>query len=364
MKRAWRNNRDALLFLSPFLLSFTIFFLYAFVNALRYSFTDYNLFNTPSWVGLTNYVRVFRDPDFIRAIVNTLAYSFIVTAVQTFLALLLAVLLNQKLRGIPFFRTLYYLPSILSSAAVTLIFLWLWQRNGFINYSLTWLNEHAFVILGFLVLFTFLQMMQVLVERSKQRTVSLFDPAFATLSLILALIITALLVTTGWLPLRDVAPLDRVWLNTRERFLGLPIPLWAIMIQNIYTTIPGFMLLFLAGLQDVPKSMTEAAAIDGANVLQRFWLITVPLLRPVSFLVVTLSLIGTLQLFDQVELYGDAAPLESKITLAYYVYQAAFPEASASRIGEASAAALILGLLTLLVVLVQRGVGIKEEGYR
>jgi multiple sugar transport system permease protein len=364
MRRAWRNNRDALFFLLPFLLSFTIFFLYAFVNALRYSFTDYNLFNTPSWVGLSNYLRIFRDPNFIRALINTLAYSIIVTAVQTFLALLLAVLLNQKLRGIPFFRTLYYLPSILSSAAVTLIFLWLWQRNGFINYSLTWLNEHLYILLGFVVLFIFFQLALVFVERTRLRQASFTDPALATLSLLLAVVATALLATTGWLPVREVAPVERVWLNTRNQFLGLPIPLWAIMIQNIYTTIPGFMLLFLAGLQDVPKSMTEAAAIDGANVLQRFWLITVPMLRPVSFLVVTLSLIGTLQLFDQVQLYGENVPLQSRITLAYYVYQAAFPEASASRIGEASAAALILGLLTLVVVLVQRRLGIKEEGHR
>ncbi len=361
--KQWRTNRDAFLFLLPFLCSLGVFFVYAFLNALRYSFTDYNLFNDAAWVGLKNYARIFRDPLFIRALTNTLAYSLIVTAVQTSLALLLATLLNRPLRGIGFFRTLFYLPSILSSAAVTLIFLWLWQRGGFVDQALGYMNRHLWVVLGFLALFSLCQPLQVAYERVRGRSASLFDPALSTLSLLAAVLVTWTLVGLGVLPLREVAPVDQVWLNTRRQFLGLPVPLWAIMVQNIYTTIPGLMLLYLAGLQDVPRSLTEAAAIDGANRVQRFFRVTVPLLRPVSFLVVTLSLIGTLQLFDQVALYGDAAPLEAKITLAYYVYDAAFPSASVSRIGEASAAALMLGLLTLGVVVAQRSLGLKEGGY-
>jgi len=103
--------------------------------------------------------------------------------------------------------------------------------------------------------------------------------------------------------------------------------------------------------------------IDEASWWQQFTHVTIPMLRPVTFLVVTLSLIGTLQLFDQVALFGNAVPLESKITLAFFVYDSAFPSAAQSKIGLASAAAMVLGVLTLLVVLLQRRLGISEEGY-
>ena len=123
------------------------------------------------------------------------------------------------------------------------------------------------------------------------------------------------------------------------------------------------MLLYLAGLQDIPNSLYEAAAIDGANRAQQFFRVTIPMLRPVTFLVVTLGLISTLQLFDQVALFGDAAPLESKVSLAFYVFRSAFPEGGASRIGMASAAALVLAFVTLIIVLLQRRLGVSEKGY-
>ena len=87
------------------------------------------------------------------------------------------------------------------------------------------------------------------------------------------------------------------------------------------------------------------------------------MVRPITFLVLTLSLIGTLQLFDQVALFGSAAPLESRISLAYYVFLSAFPEGGRSEIGVSSAAALVLAVLTLLIVLVQRRFGVSETGH-
>ena len=353
----------ALLFLAPFLFTLIVFFVYAFINSVRYSFTDYDLFNTPSWIGLQNYIEILRDPLFVRAFINTVSYSLIVTVIQTFLALALATVLNQKLRGINIFRTIYYLPSVLSSAAVTLIFLWLYQRNGFINFAISWFNQHIFIILGFIGIFLLVQGIQVFIENSRGLPANFFNPALAAISFLVAIVLTVGLYSFSIINPRDVAQFDQVWLNTRERWLGIPVTLWAIMLQNIYTTIPTFMLIYLAGLQDVPNALYEAAAIDGANRWQQFTRVTIPMLQPVTFLIVTLSLIGTLQLFDQVALFGDAAPLESKVTLAFYVYDAAFPSASVSRIGEASAAALILGILILAIVMLQRVLGIREEAH-
>ena len=314
-------------------------------------------------MGLRNYTELFRESLFLVALRNTLAYALIVTSLQTFFALVLATLLNQKLRGITLFRTVFYLPSVLSSAAITLIFLWLYQRSGFINFAVTWVLAHAPILVTFVGLLVLVQAVQVWNERRQNLPAQPLDLALLTLSVLIAAVVTGLLVWAGVVGPREGVRFEQVWLNTSEMFLGLPVPLWAIILQNIFTTIPTFMLLFLAGLQDVPETLYEAAAIDGATRVQQFFRVTVPMLRPITFLVVTLSLIGTLQLFDQVALFGSATPLESRISLAYYVFLAAFPEGGQSQIGLSSAAALVLAALTLLIVLLQRRFGISEQGY-
>ncbi len=353
----------ALTFLLPYLLTLLVFFVFAFLRTFYFSFTDYDLFHSPKWVGLANYLALFREPLFVQAFKNTLAYALIVTLAQTVLALGLAAVLNQKLVGITFFRTVYYIPSILSSAAVTLIFLWLYQRKGFVNFASAWILTYAPILATAAGLFLLLQALQVIWERRRGLPVHFFDPALATVSLLLAGAGTALLWWFGVVEPRSDVVVNLVWLNTRRTWLGIPIPLWAIILQNVYTTVPTFMLLYLAGLQDVPKNLYEAAAIDGATPWQQFRYVTVPLLRPLTFLVITLGLIGTLQLFDQVALFGSAAPLESKITLAYYVYNNVFPSAATPRVGDASAAAIVLALLTLVVVLLQRRFGVSERGF-
>jgi multiple sugar transport system permease protein len=370
------NRQDiwyALLFLFPFLFILFVFFAFAFIRATGFSFTNYNLFNINpqgnytgepfKWIGFNNYIKIFSEPLFLTALKNTILYSFIVTIIQTFLALCLATVLNQKIRGINTFRTVYYLPSVLSSAAVTLIFLWLYQKNGFINFAISWFNKHIFIILIFLAIFLIAQAIQVFVEKSQGLPVNFFNPALATISLLVAIVGIFLLITFGGLAPRDIPNFEQVWLNTEQSWLGLSVPLWAIIMQNIYTTIPTFMLLYLAGLQDIPTSLYEAASLDGANRGQQFLNVTIPMLRPVTFLIVTMSLIGTLQLFDQVALFGDAAPLKSTVTLAYYVYSNVFPSAGESRVGIGAAAAIILALLTLLITLLQRRFVVSDKGY-
>lgn len=353
----------ALLLLFPFLFTLGVFFLYAFLRAFYFSFTDYNLFALPKWIGFANYLRLFQDPLFLTALKHTLIYSVIVTALQTFFALLLAVALNRPLRGVTFFRTLYYLPSVVSTAAASLLLLWLFQRTGLVNQSLTLFLAHLPHLLAFALLFLGLQTLQVAWER-RQRRMGFWDPALAILSALGAFFGTYALALFGFLKplgLRVEIP----WLPTRATFLGLPYPLWAIILMNTYTTIPTFMVIFLAGLKGIPRTLYEAAALDGASPWVMFTRITVPLLRPVLFLVITLGLIGTLQLFDQVLFVGGSggAPLESTITLAFYVYNNAFPSGAQPRVGLASAAALFLAGLTLLIVLLQRRFGVSERGW-
>ncbi|MBO1436729.1 sugar ABC transporter permease [Meiothermus sp. CFH 77666] len=352
----------ALLFLAPFLIHLGVFFVFAFVRTLGFSFTDKTLIGQSyQIVGFANFIQLFQDPRFIAALTHSISFMLIVTTLQTFLALSMAAILNQRLRGITFFRTVYYIPSVLSSAAVTVIAIWFFQKTGFLNTFIGWIGSVAPVLLTFVAIFVLAQAVQVAWERIRGLPVALTDPALATISLAVGLALTWLLAALGVVVPREAQPPEFTWLTNSDRFLGVPIPLWSIIMLNTFTTIPTLMLIFLAGLQDIPKSIYEAAAIDGASPLQQFFSVTVPMLRPVTFLVITLSLIGTLQMFDQVALMGDAAPLDSIIVLAYYVYNNVF--SGEGRVGLASAAAIILAALTFAIVLLQRALGISEKAH-
>src|SRR5690606_28969076 len=351
----------ALLFLAPFLVTLGTFFVYATVRAVIFSFTNYDLFHAPQWVGLRNYRNLFLDELFLTALRNSLVYAFTVTLVQTVGTLVMASILNQRIRGMSFFRTAFYMPSVTSSVVISLIFLWLYQRRGAFNYLTSQFSTYLPQILTFLAALVVFQAIQVLWERSRGLPARALDPALLVVSLLLAVGATYLLTALGVLMPREVADVDFVWLQTRQEvpegapmWLRAPVPLIAIMIQNVFTTIPTFMLMFLAALQDVPKSYYEAAALDGASPVQQFLFITVPSVRPVTFLVVTLGLIGTLQMFDQVAIFGNAVPLRSVITLAYFVYDRMFPGAQLPEVGFAAAAAMFLAALTLIIVTIQR----------
>ncbi len=363
MKGSQRTETGfALLFLAPFLIYLAVFFIFAFARTIGYSFTD-KLLLQPSFniVGLQNYINLFQEKLFIKALIHSLSFMFVVTVIQTFLALAMAAVLNQKIRGLTFFRTVYYIPSVLSSAAVTLIAIWMFQKTGFLNTFVGWISAHLPVILVFLGIFILAQAVQVGLERSRGLPIGPTDPALATISLLIALVLTWILLATGFVTPRPAQTPEFTWLTNPDSFLGIPIPLWTIVMINIFTTIPSLMIIFLAGLQDIPKAVYEAASIDGATPLQQFFQVTIPMLRPVIFLVVTLSLIGTLQMFDQVALMGNAAPLESTIVLAFFVYNTAL--SGQGQVGVASAAALILALLTFAIVYIQRAVGISDKAH-
>jgi multiple sugar transport system permease protein len=361
MKARFQEAMAAYLFLLPFLVTLVIFFGYAALRALYFSFTDYNLFNTPNWVGFRNYINLFRDVDFLTALRNSSVFAIVVTVVQTFGALVMATVLNNKIRGQTFFRAAYYMPSITSSVVITLIFMWMFQRRGLFNFLATQFQSYLPVIGVFIGILIVLQVIQVVWERRQGFSPNWHDPALLVVSFLVSLGATWLLSLTGFVAPREVAPVDFVWLQTGQEvpsglpfFLRAPVPLVAIMIQNVFTTIPTFMLMYLAALQDVPASQYEAASLDGANAVQQFRYVTIPAVQPVTFLIVTLSLIGTLQMFDQVAIFGNAAPLRSIITLAFFVYNRMFPGAQTPEVGFAAAAAMFLALFTLLIVLLQR----------
>jgi multiple sugar transport system permease protein len=347
----------AYLFLLPFLITLGVFFFYAFGRSIFYSFSDFNLFNVPKLIGFKPYLDTVADPLFRRALANSLLYAGIATVAQTVLALLMSVALNRKLKGLSFFRAAWYMPSITSSVVITLIFLWLFQRRGVANYLVTQIQSWVPLMFTFLAILVVVQVAQVLWERSRQLPASWFDPALMVISALIALVVTGVLDMLGVVSLRQVPPFDFQYFADKWVNVGgvqvISIPMLVIIVQNVFTTIPTMMLFFLAGLQNIPGALYEAAEIDGATPFQQLMKVTVPMLRPVTFFVLTISLIGTLQMFDQVAIIGSAAPLPTIITLAYYVYNNTF-QAGAAPVNLASAAAIILAIITLLLVFIQR----------
>ncbi|MDJ0752369.1 MAG: sugar ABC transporter permease [Ardenticatenaceae bacterium] len=326
-----RQDRIAAwLFLSPALIIFAIFLVIPILFALYFSFTDWNGISPPaeaSWIGLDNYQAILlqdgiRRADFFKALKNTTYFALGVVPVQTALALFLAVVVNQRLlRFKSFFRTSYYFPSITSSVAISLIFLFLYQKSGLINSILSgatlglwepiaWMEDSRgliHIILGWL-------------------GVTLRDgPAFFR---------TELLGLTIW-----------DWIS------GPSVALSGIMILNTWTTIGTMMIIFLAALQDIPTSVYEAAQIDGATTWPTFRKITLPLLRPTMFFIITLGLIGTYQVFDQVYVMSSGGPAKTTLTVAYMVYRNGFRN---SEMGLGAAIALSLFIIIFILTMIQR----------
>ena len=313
--RARQEALTGYLFIAPYLIVTLVFTIGVIVFAFYISFTSFDLFTTPQWVWFENYAKALSlKGDFVRSLVNVFWYVIIVVPVQTALALLLATILNIKVRGSQFFRTVFYGPSVTSSVVITMIFWWLYLKTGYLNFALTklwglfgaewtaveWLNNPRGLI-------------QLLVQ------------AFG-----------------GDIP-------SALW------FLRGPSVTWmAIMFQNIFTTAPTFMIMFLAALQEIPPTLYEAASIDGASRTQQFWRITLPMLRPVLLLVIVLGTIGTWQIFDQVKILTAGGPLNTTLVPVYLIYTEALGTKGPSQMGYAAAMAFMLAIIIFIFTFIQR----------
>jgi multiple sugar transport system permease protein len=316
------------LFVAPALVGLGLFLVAPILLAFWVSFRDWSglaPLSTSTGVGGGNYRDLLVDAgvvqsDFAKSLRNNLYYVLGVVPAQTALAFVLAVIVNNRmLRGKSFFRTAFYFPSVTSSIAVAFIFVFLFSPSGVVNVLLSallpgtvgtvWLNEPG----GILHL------------------------AF------------------GWVGV-DTAPAvladhRLLGLSLWEWLSGPSITLLAIMTLAVWTTTGTFMLMFLAGLQNIPEELDEASRIDGATPRQRFFRITVPMMRPTLFLVLTLGVIGTWQVFDQVYAMTSGGPQKATLTPAYLIYREGFEN---SAMGRSAAIAFIVFALILVFTGVQR----------
>lgn len=294
-KRERREHRQGYLFLTPAIIVTSIFIGLSVLFVIYLSFHKVNLFNrTYTLVGLDNYIRALTDETTRVAFKNTLTFSAIVVPTQTFLALVMASVLNSKIKGKMIFRTVYFLPTLTSSSALSLIFMFMFSVTGPINGMLMNLGFYDKGI-------NFLQ-----------------NPNFS---------------------------------------------LKVIMAMNIWSTIPFYMTLYLATLQDLPDSMYEAAEIDGANSIKKFFYITIPYLKPMTAYVLLTSIIGTLQMFDQAYIFsnGSGGPANSTLTVSLMIYRYAFGTQNA--MGFAATLAIILAVVILLLSLLSQKITKSERLY-
>jgi multiple sugar transport system permease protein len=301
---ARREAWTAYLFIAPYLIIAGIFTVALLVYAFYVSMTDMKATFSRSWnfVGLANYLRAFRDTDFRISLGNVFWYFLIVTTIQTIGAILLATLLNARLRGQRIYRTMFYAPSVASSVVISMIFWWLFLPTGWINAvlgtNIAWLQEAR-------------GLFQILLE-----------------------------------------PLG---VTSTSPFLKGPSVAWlAIMTMAIFSTIPTFMVMFLAALQDIPGHLYEAAAIDGSTGVHAFFNITLPLLRPVILLVVVLGTIGTFQVFDQVAIITRGGPLKTTLTPAWLIYAKTLGQETGAEAGLGAAMAFILAAIIFAITIFQR----------
>jgi ABC-type sugar transport systems, permease components len=282
-----REKIDGWLFILPLVISTVVFFLgpllFAFILSFKeYSFLDANSMFDAKWVGISNYTRAFQDPTFIKALKNIFIYALGVVPIQLIIALLLAMVVNGNIKGKAFFRTAYYIPTITSTVAVSVMFLFIFKPDGLFN--------------------KFIE-------------------------------------NFGFKPILFFGNVN----------LALP----TIMMMAIWSSVGVYMVIFLAGLQDIPQSLYEASSIDGANKRQRFWYVTFPLLKQVVFFNFVVSVIGCLQVFDQAYVVsgGAGGPLNSTMTVVLYLYRTGFRN---FEMGYACAMAFILFIIILILTMLQK----------
>jgi multiple sugar transport system permease protein len=308
-----------------------LFLVLPIVMALWVSVSDWSGRGSPfssnvSFVGADNYKPLLTEPglsrqDFMVSLRNTFYYVVGVVPLQTALALVLAVIVNQRfLRGRTFFRTAFYFPSVVSSVAISLIFLFLFTGTGAVN--------------------------QVLAVFGIDGPVWFSDPQG-----LIHLLGTSLGLWDMSSPPSALADHDVLGLSLWEWLSGPSVAMSAIMMQVIWTTAGTFMLMFLAALQDLPAEVEEAALVDGASKWSVFRYVTIPHLRPAIILVLTLGMIGTWQVFDQMYVMTQGGPAKTTLTPAYLSYQSAFTQ---QHWGQGAAIAFLLFALIVVLAGLQR----------
>ncbi|MDR3276883.1 MAG: sugar ABC transporter permease [Treponema sp.] len=284
-KMSSMEKKEALsgyLYLLPNLAGFLIFTAIPVVMGLVISFTNYSGFPGASFVGFENYLRMFKDSQFVAALQNNLVYSLISVPLTILVSLVLALMLNKDIPLGGVYKTLYFFPNLTSTVAVSCVFMLLFEpNNGPINHFLGMLIPQEFLPRWF----------------------------FSTKTALITVVLVVVWKQAGY-----------------------------------------YMIMFLAGLKNIPQHLYEAARIDGANAWQSFWHVTWPMLSPTTFMVTILGIIASFQVFDIINITTKGGPGRSTTVLVFRIYREAFRD---WRMGYGSAIAYFLFLIILIITIIQ-----------
>lgn len=288
-----KDNRWSYVYIAPFVILVSVFTIYPIIASLGYTLYQWNGIGRPTaYVGLDNFRQVIHNEIFWRSFGHTFLYTAVLVPVQLFLALLLALVLNnRKLRFSTFYRSIYFIPAVISPAIIAVVFQLLFSNFG--TTISDWLMK-----------------------------VHIID-----------------------------APVD--WLGNPH------VVLWLIIAIGIWNTLGYNLVYFLAGLQTIPEELYEAAMLDGANSRGKFWHVTIPGLREIGLIIVFLAVLGSLQVFDLVQVLTGGGPYYASSVVNTYIYQQAFgggltaggggAAAVQPNVGFASAASFFYGLILLIL---------------
>jgi putative chitobiose transport system permease protein len=283
------------LFLLPALILLGLTVFWPALQAFYLSFTSYeDLSQPPQWIGFKNFLRLWKDAVFWKTLENTFLYLVGVVPILVIAPLGLAILVNQKLRAINWFRAAYYTPVVISMVVAGIAWKWLYAENGLLNQLLK--------TFGF----------------------------------------------TEGIP----------WLTTSAKVFGIvPISLASVMAVTIWKGLGYYMVIYLAGLQSIPADVYEAAAIDGSDGIRKHWDVTIPLMKPYLALVAVISAISATKVFEEVYIMTQGGPLNSSKTIVYYLYERAFSDLEISYACTIGLVLflIILGLSVLRLVISQPG---------
>ncbi|CUX53335.1 Lactose transport system permease protein LacF [Clostridium sp. C105KSO15] len=280
-KRKVKNMAMAYLFLLPNLVGFLIFTLIPIVCSMGLSFMEWDSANPMVFVGFENFKRLWTDDTFKISLWNTVYYSVFTVPLTMAAALGLAIILNQKMKGINIFRTIFFFPHVASLVAIAVV----WNL--------------------------------------------LFHPTLGPVNNILRFL--GIANPPGWTSSVDWA---------------MPV----IIIVSIWKSMGYYMILYLSGLQAIPRELYEAAKVDGANSFQRFKSITLPMLTPTTFFVSIMLTIACFKVFDLVSVMTNGGPGRATNVLVFNIYNTAFIN---YEFGYASAISMILFIIVLAITIVQ-----------
>jgi len=277
-----REAIAAYIFLAPFLIFFSIFFVRATITSVRLSFFDWRLLRPDiTFIGIGNYIELFNDSIWWASVQNTLFFAVLTVIGATTFGLAAALAVTRPIRGGEFFRVLFYIPQLMSVGAIGLVWNWLLNTQfGTINYFLSYIGVG----------------------------------------------------TVNWLGNPDIV-------------------MQSLSMVTIWWTFGFPMLIYIAGLQNIPEQLYEAARIDGANAWQTLVYITLPLLRPAILFVMVTGFIGHFQVFGQPQIItGGGGPGRASWTVIIYLFQNAWV---AFRMGYGTAIAMVIAIIMAIVTLIQ-----------